>query len=228
MKLVKWSIVTCAIALVVIINTQCKHEPLKKLTGTDTTTHTVTPEDTTICFERDILPLFISNCATSGCHDATSHVEGLNLTTYTKIMRGIVAGKPANSAFYNAISTGYMPPYSAMPAAQLALIKRWILQGAKNGTNCPSKCDSTNFKLSTGIQPMLNTYCVGCHTTANPGGGVSLDNYSGIQQVGTNGKLWGSINGLTGYSFMPKGGAALNDCQKTQIKKWIAAGCPNN
>jgi hypothetical protein len=115
-----------------------------------------------------------------------------------------------------------------MPADQIALIKKWILQGAKNGTNCPSKCDSTNFKFAANIQPLLKTYCVGCHTSSNAGGGIALDSYAGVASAANSGKLWGSINGLAGYSFMPKGGAAMSDCQKAQIRKWIAAGALNN
>lgn len=208
---------------------ECKHEPLKQITGGDTTVATQQPVDTTICFERDILPLFVSNCATTGCHNATSKRDGYNLTTYTSIMsRGIVAGKPTSSKLYRVMEDGSMPIYTTMPADQIALIKKWILQGAKNGTNCPSRCDSSNFKFAANIQPMLKTYCVGCHSTSNAGGGVALDSYTGVASAASSGRLWGSINGLAGYSFMPKGGAAMSSCQKAQIRKWIAAGSLNN
>lgn len=222
--------VASILLLVVFTTSQCQHEPIGNInnTGIDTTHKTVVQEDTNICFERDILPLFVSNCATTGCHDAASRVEGLNLTNYTNIMRGVRANLPNNSKYYTAITSGFMPPYTVMPPAQLALIKKWILQGAKNGTNCPVKCDSTNYAFAKGVQPVLNTYCVGCHTSANAGGGIILDNYSGVKSAALSGKLMGSISGTAGYSFMPKGGAALNSCQQAQIRKWIAAGCLNN
>ena len=38
------------------------------------------------CFTRDILPVIISHCATTGCHDAITHKEGYNYTTYANIM----------------------------------------------------------------------------------------------------------------------------------------------
>ena len=44
--------------------------------GTGGTGSGSTGPDTSLCFERDILPIFISNCAKSGCHDASSHQEG--------------------------------------------------------------------------------------------------------------------------------------------------------
>ena len=222
---------SAVLTFTLFVTTQCQHEPIgnvNNLGGGDTTTHTVVQEDTNICFERDILPLFVSNCATSGCHDAISRVEGLNLTTYNNIMRGIRANLPNNSKYFTAITSGYMPPYSAMPQEQIALIKKWILQGAKNGTNCPSKCDSTSYTFTKNIQPMINTYCLGCHKGTSAGGGVDLSAYNGIKTAALAGSLMGTIEGKSGYSFMPKGGSSLNTCQKTQLKKWIAAGCLNN
>ncbi|MBL7976522.1 MAG: hypothetical protein JNJ85_16510, partial [Candidatus Kapabacteria bacterium] len=53
-----------------------------------------------VCFSRDVLPIFLSNCGMSGCHDATTHAEGYNLTTYSGIMRGIVAYNPSGSKCY--------------------------------------------------------------------------------------------------------------------------------
>ncbi len=38
----------------------------------------------------------------------------------------------------------------------------------------------------------------------------------------------GSVDHLPGYPAMPKGGTKLSDCKLTQIRKWIAAGAPNN
>ena len=44
-----------------------------------------------ICFERDILPIFNSKCAMSGCHDAGTAAEGYDLSNYKKIISdGIV------------------------------------------------------------------------------------------------------------------------------------------
>jgi hypothetical protein len=42
------------------------------------------------------------------------------------------------------------------------------------------------------------------------------------------GKFWGSINHLPGFSAMPKNGTMLSPCEIGQVKRWIAAGAPNN
>ena len=39
----------------------------------------------TVSFQYEILPLIVSNCATTGCHDALSRKKGLNLTNYSNI-----------------------------------------------------------------------------------------------------------------------------------------------
>src|ERR1017187_4160253 len=57
--------------------------------------------DPNICFERDILPIFISNCTKSGCHNAQSHVGGYVLDNYQNIVsKGIVPGNYAASKLY--------------------------------------------------------------------------------------------------------------------------------
>ncbi len=60
--------------------------------------------DSTICFERDILPIFLANCAMSGCHDAQSHEDGYILTSYETITaKGIVPYEPNRSEIYKVL-----------------------------------------------------------------------------------------------------------------------------
>ncbi len=61
-------------------------------------------DSTTICFERDILPIFLSNCAMSGCHDAQSREGGYVLTSYETITaKGIVPYQPNKSEIYKVL-----------------------------------------------------------------------------------------------------------------------------
>lgn len=91
----------------------------------------------TVCFERDILPVFQNGCATTGCHSGQG--EGMNLTSYDGIMRGITAGSPSQSRIYQAIITTLnqpMPPSHALAESDRIRIRIWIEQGAKP-TKCP-------------------------------------------------------------------------------------------
>ncbi len=203
----------------------CKHEaPVNPAPDT-------TPVDTGVCFERDILPIFVASCAQSGCHDASSKQEGYQLTDYVSIMKkGIKAGNAAGSKIYEEIVRKRMPqpPVPALTTQQTELIRRWIDQGAPNTVNCVAPCDSNNYKYSTGVKPLLEKYCTGCHYTGAPTGLFELDNYEGVKSAALSGELLGAIKHQVGYSPMPQGGQQLSDCQIKQVQKWIADGVPNN
>jgi len=196
-------------------------------TTTSTTTNTVTTED--VCFSRDVLPLFVSNCTTAGCHDATTRAEGYNLTTYGSIMAGIKAGSASTSKLYREMSSGQMPPYpkTKMTAAQLAIISKWINAGASNGTCVTSACDTATVTFSGQISSLIQSSCIGCHSSTNSSGGVSLQTYAGVKTVVDNGLLNSAMTGANNKPTMPPN-VLLSDCQKAQVLKWIRQGGLNN
>ncbi len=191
--------------------------------------------DPTICFERDILPIFQSNCAKGGCHDASHGASGYVLDNYQDVIKkGIVPGNPAASKIWQSISmkifsVTVMPKGSpSLSATDLDLIKRWIATGAIDSGACStSNCDTTSFTYSGTIAPLMQTYCTGCHNSPSAAGG-SLADYTSVKYAVVNGRLLGDIEHLPGYNAMPLGANMLDDCQITQVKKWVAAGAPNN
>lgn len=184
-----------------------------------------------VCFESSVLPIFLSSCAKSGCHDAKSKKEGYILDNYNNIIKkGISPGNANGSKLYNVLfETGedQMPPDAPLSKAQKDSIAAWINQGAKNTVNCNCACDSTKFTYAAIIQPIINNYCVGCHKPSSLGGNIDLSSYSLVKVQVNNGKLLGSVTHAVGYSPMPQG-SKLSDCQITQIKNWISAGAANN
>ena len=200
----------------------------------DTTQYQVPVANNGVCFESEILPLFQSNCAKSGCHDAATHTEGLILDSYANIIRkDIVPGKADNSKLYRVLfETGKdkMPPApnADLTAAQKALIGKWINEGAKNTVNCNNTCDSNQFKYGANISIIINSYCTGCHSGTAASGNIDLSTYNTVKIQATNGRLVGAVTHAAGYSAMPKNASKLSDCQITQIKKWVAAGALNN
>jgi hypothetical protein len=171
----------------------------------------------------------------SGCHDAATHKEGVILDSYAGILStgGIKVSNPTGSKVYKVmVNTGeeQMPPSpaAAMSSTQLATIALWIGQGAKNNSCIESGCDTTNVKYSTHIRPLIQNTCQGCHSGAAPGGGIDLSTYAGVKAMADNGKLFGSISHVSGYSAMPKNGNQLTDCQISMVKIWIYQGAPEN
>lgn len=204
----------------------CKHEIPDK--------EPVIPPVTTVCFESDVLPLFQSNCAKSGCHDAATANEGYVLDNYTNIVsRGIIPGDSSASTIYKALigdGVERMPqdPNNPLSAEQIHTIALWIKEGATNTVNCEGACDSSQFTYSGQVVPILQTNCLGCHNgLAIDGGFIPLDTYDGIKEQVNGGFLLPAIE-HTGINPMPKNGNKLSDCKITIIRKWIEAGAPDN
>ncbi len=193
-----------------------------------------------VYFQNQVLPLLQSNCAITGCHDAATQKEGVQLTDYNAVVNtgGVAAGNPSGSKLYTILSAtgdndkstleGIMPPPPQVPftTAQKDLIKTWILQGAQN--NVCDACDTTNVSFKSNVFPIVETYCLGCHNGTTPGGGIYLRDYNDMVAVANNGKLMGSIRHDAGYSPMPKNANKLSDCQIATFNIWIKNGTPNN
>jgi hypothetical protein len=227
-KLAGLSLIVVVIILGTVIVDSCKHQPYVLPVALRT-------GDPSICFERDILPIFQSNCAKSGCHDASSGRSGYVLDSYADVIKkGIVPGNPAASVIWQSVSmnifnVSHMPRNAPdLSATDLDLIKRWIATGAIDSGACSgSTCDTTKFTYSGTIEPMMQTYCVGCHNTASAPGG-SLNDYNSVMTAAVHGRLIGDISHESGYNAMPLVGTMLQDCQITQVKEWVAAGAPDN
>ena len=187
-----------------------------------------------VYFQNDILPIFLSNCAMSGCHNSAIAAEGVVLVDYNSVISsgGIIPGNPFGSELYQEIYTNRMPPPPHAPLSQTQkdLIYKWIQQGAPNNSCVDtSACDTTNVTFSGSVQPILQKYCVGCHNNANANGNppVMLDSYTNVIKVVNNGRLMGSLLGRQGYAKMPPSGS-LSQCDIEKIRIWINNGAPNN
>jgi len=215
----------------------CKHtipdSPFGNNSGGGAVTITDSCSTDTVYFQQSILPVIISNCAKSGCHDAISHKEGFNLTNYSNIMKLVNPGNPGGSKLYTIIITNNIgdrmppPPDPKMSQDQIDLIYKWIKQGARNNA-CTGGCDTAVFTYSGAVKPLISTQCQGCHSGTAASGGIDLSTYTGVKTMADNGKLWGAVHKDPGFVAMPPAGNGLSSCQLTQIRKWIDSGSPNN
>ncbi len=211
----------------------CKHDiPVSEI-DVPVSGGTQTCSTDTVYFQNKVLPLLNSGCAMSGCHDAITQKDGVNLTSYSKIVStgGVRPGDPANSKLYKVLNQSGSdrmppPPAAAFTQSQKDIIYKWILQGAKN--NACNDCDSTVFSYSGAVAPLMNTYCKGCHNPTSLGGGIDVSTFANVKSIALNGKLMGSITHAAGFIAMPQGSTKLSDCKIEQLRKWIAAGTLNN
>lgn len=212
----------------------CKHTADDVLVGGpgDTTLNTVSCSPDTAYFVNTILPLLRSNCATSGCHDAATAKEEIVMENYGSIMKIVKAGNAVDSKLYKVItdnSEDRMPPspQNALTSEQIAAVKKWIDQGAKNNSCTESLCDSVNVSFAANVFPIFQNNCAGCHSGSAASAGIKLTNYSEIASAATSGRLAGAIKHWNGFVAMPPE-LSLTNCEIAKIDKWIANGTPNN
>jgi hypothetical protein len=114
-------------------------------------TSAVAPNKQPVSFINDVAPILKENCF--ACHDAKKRKGKLDMTTFANLRRGfgdddpIAGGSPDESELYTRITRtdkGRMPPPEAgdpLPRKQIALLKQWIMEGAKIDTGIAPKAD---------------------------------------------------------------------------------------
>jgi uncharacterized membrane protein len=224
------SIIFLIIGSITIIS--CRHEPDPNLLND------------TICFDSQVLPIFISNCTVSGCHNA-GFESGLDFTNYASIANNVVAGDPYKSRIYKAISKpynyNYMPPknkYHALTEDQRKIIYLWIKQGALN-TSCSGtdttqviiKNDSVCFTRD--ILPVISSSCAlsNCHDNITAVEGLTLMNYAQIRShvkpgYPNSSSIYNALLSSAEERMPPSG--PLTTTQIYTINKWIKEGAKNS
>lgn len=193
------------------------------------------PVNDSVSFVTEILPLLQSNCTMSGCHDNASAQKGVRLTSYANVIStaDVRPGDPDGSDLYKVITETDpddvmpRPPAQPLTPAQIALIRKWILEGAKN-TNINKGCDENVFTYSGAVDGIIAQNCRGCHSGSVPQGGITLATYDDVKTQALSGKLICAINHGSGCVPMPLNGNKLDACRINVVQKWVTAGAPNN
>jgi hypothetical protein len=189
----------------------------------------------TVYFQQQVLPILVSNCTSSNCHNSIDQEGGIDLTSFAAVMASNIVeiGQAWNSDLVKSITetnpNDLMPPPTSgsLTNAQVNLIKKWINQGAQD-LLCDGGCDTSNVTYSGTMAPLMQTYCNGCHSGASPDGGIDLTNYTGVSGAAIDGSLYGSVIHNSNWSAMPKNSAQLPQCKIDQIRIWVNSGYPNN
>jgi hypothetical protein len=183
----------------------------------------------TIYFQNSVLPVVISGCGKTGCHDDATHKGDHVLNNYSNIITLVTPFDPQSSKLYSVLFSGYgerMPPSTPFTTDQKSIIYWWIAQGAYDNKCDSAGCDSTNVTYASSIAPICNAWCTGCHGGSNPANGQSLETYDDVVACANGGRLMGALRHESGYSGMPKGGEMLSTCEINLFQKWINLGKP--
>ncbi len=95
-------------------------------------------QSTQIDFDRAIAPLLARRCL--DCHNSSDRKGGLDLSQKSTALKGgesgrvIVAGNAGQSLLWQRIDDDEMPPKKPLSATEKAILKTWIVAGARWGT----------------------------------------------------------------------------------------------
>ena len=186
-----------------------------------------------VYFQNQILPIFIGSCAVTGCHNQSSREADIALVNYPNIMKGIDPFDPRGSKYFKVITLeeldDLMPlnPVTGegfrLPDSQIALIEKWINQGATN--NICESCDTSNYSFSGRIAPIFATSCatsIGCHSSGSSNS--AFTSYAEIKPFINNGLI---MERAVTKQDMPIV-APLAACDIEVLVKWIENGAPDN
>jgi len=168
-----------------------------------------------ISFVHQLAPLLVQKCGK--CH-VSSNKGMFSMATYTAMMRGVKgatvvsAGKGKDSRIVEVIESGDMPRGGgSVSAAELAMLVRWIDQGAKfdgrnpaqslatMSPNSPLKGDpiekldvafataKDTIHFARDIAPVLADHCLECHGTQQSSGGLQLSDIKALLKGGNSG-----------------------------------------
>ncbi len=138
---------------------------LMLLTSTSVSAEDKKPADEKITYEQHILPILREKCGT--CHNPSDKNGDLALDNYQSALQGGASGEviridgdAENSKLYRVVShlsEPFMPPEQPkLPDAQIALIKKWIEQGALQNAGSPArpkKANVTRVEVTTERPP---------------------------------------------------------------------------
>jgi hypothetical protein len=238
--------VLCCIFFVAVLFPSCKHDSMFNVEPDPTdTTGTggnngggsgVPCDPDSVYFNNQILPILISNCTQSGCHNDQDREEGIVLSSYQSLISTVENATLPNwdendlLKVLIEVDLDKRMPYGKppLPQAQIDLIGRWVAQGAKNNAcnENTGPCNTANTTFSSFVQPLIQSRCQGCHSGSSPQGGLSLASYTDIKTIANNGQLYTVVTRSS--NWMPKGGQKLDDCTTSKLKAWIDAGALNN
>jgi mono/diheme cytochrome c family protein len=213
----------------------CVHEPFEQDPIVPADTITECNADS-VYFNKDVQPLLQATCVT-GCHDAQNANDGVVLTSYDLIMSTarVEAGDPGSSELYEVLIEDDLDkrmPYGqpALSEDQIALIRKWIEQGAQNNSclveeDTTTACGAGTISFASDVQPILqNNGCVGCHSSGQP----TLNAHPGFKAAVESGRLVGAIKHEAGFKPMPQGGSKIDSCSIATLEAWISQGMLDN
>lgn len=169
--------------------------------------------DGKVSFSKQVAPILVNKCGR--CHIDESRGK-VNMATFAKLMVGsetdgviIQVGSGKGSRLIEVIESGDMPRGgSKISSEELALLTKWIDEGAVNDTGSDNAVlrqlamtaraempkvtvekatGSEKVKFGLHIAPVLIAQCTGCHGARQPAGDLSMLTFAALIRGGDSG-----------------------------------------
>lgn len=171
-------------------------------------------EDIDPYYFNTIEPIMNQSCATSGCHDATTKADGIELTSFDKVKDAFV-----DEDAWDEITSNRMPVGSTLSQADKDAIEAWIESDYTDGVV------ETPATYVSDIAPLINQGCAtsSCHDSSLPKADLDLSTYELTKTAFT---VTGSLSSLGRIKSgnMPKNGTPFTQTQIDLIENWINNG----
>ena len=104
-----------------------------------------------------------------------------------------------------------------------------IFACAKEEAVTTTDCSGVAATYTANVKAILDANCAtsGCHSASSKQDGIDLSTYAAAKSVAGQAKFLGSIQQLSGYDAMPKGGKLSTDQIKT-LTCWVQNGILEN
>ena len=89
-------------------------------------------------------------------------------------------------------------------------------------------CKTEDISYQAEILPLLEDYCLDCHSAASSEGGIVLEGYDNVKLYADSGFLIGVVKQEDGFSLMPQGEDMLEQCLIDKLNSWIEDGAMDN
>lgn len=170
----------------------------------------------TVSFVKDVIPVLNSRCG--GCH--VRNARGMfSMASYEVLMKGPMSAGPVikpgdaeMSLLIQKVADKEMPPSGAgIPDGELALLKRWVDEGARfdgpspaaqltsllpagaqvtanRAAGVPMATGKETVSFAREIAPLLIKSCTGCHGNQNPPNNLNLTSIASLFRGGDLGE----------------------------------------
>lgn len=171
-------------------------------------------EDIDPYYFNTIEPIMNQSCATSGCHDATTKADGIELTSFDRVKDAFV-----DEDAWEEITSNRMPVGNPLSQSDKDAIEAWIESDYTDGVV------ETPATYVNDIAPLINQSCATsyCHDSGAPSAGLDLSTYALVKTAFSSTGSSSSLGRIKSGN-MPKNGTAFTQTQIDLIENWIDNG----